>query len=101
MAALMAAHRSKSIRGKGEGSVFQDEATGLWTGIIERDRGPDGKRRRKYLRAKTKRELLQKIATVRAEIEAGNPVADRTQTLSSYLAWWLSLIHISEPTRPY
>ena len=88
MAAPMAAPSSKATRGKGEGSVFKNEKTGLWTGTIELGRGPDGKRRRKYVRAKTKGETLRKMAKVRADIEAGNPVVDRTQTLSSYLKWW-------------
>lgn len=38
--------------------------------------------------ALTKREVLAKLAKVRADIDAGLPVVDRTQTVSAYLAWW-------------
>ena len=84
----MATQKNKSTRGKGEGSVHKDRTSGLWTGTIELGRGTDGRRKRKSVRAKTKAEALRKMHQVRAEIEAGLPVTDRTQTVSAYLAWW-------------
>lgn len=84
----MATPKRKTTRGKGEGSVFKDERSGLWTGTIELGRGADGRRKRKSVRAKTKSEALRKMAKVRAEVDAGLPVADRNQTVSGYLAWW-------------
>ena len=86
----MATPKPKITRGKGEGSVSKNEKTGLWTATIELGRTPSGTRRRKSIRAKTKREVLSKLAKERARIEAGSPVADSTQTVSSYLAWWAS-----------
>ena len=84
----MAAPRPKTTRGKGEGSVFKNETTGLWTSVFELGRGPDGERRRKYARSKIKSEAMRITAKVRAEIEAGQSSTDRNQTVSSYLTYW-------------
>ena len=84
----MAAPRPKTTRGKGEGSVFKDERTGLWTSVFELGRVPDGERRRKYVRSKTKSETLRKMAKVGAEIDAGLPVADQNEErLKAGEAW--------------
>ncbi|HEY2304193.1 MAG TPA: HNH endonuclease signature motif containing protein, partial [Acidimicrobiales bacterium] len=48
-----------------EGSVFYDEGRGLWVGVVELDRGLDGRRRRKTVRAKDKDRMLAKLAEVR------------------------------------
>lgn len=48
----------------------------------------NGKRHRKYVRAKTKAAVLAKLSRARQTIAAGLPVADETRTLAAYLGWW-------------
>ena len=48
-------------KGKGEGSIYKETQSGLWAATIECGRGPNGKRKRHTVRAKTKAEVLRKI----------------------------------------
>jgi integrase len=74
-------------RGKGEGSIYQD-ATGCWRATVDLGR-ENGKRRRKYLRAKTKRELLQKLASAQQALAQGLPLPAERQTVGQFLDAWL------------
>lgn len=75
-------------RGKGEGSVYKEASSGLWAGSIEVGRDANGKRKRKVVRAKTKREALDKLQAARNELTNGRPVRDQTRTLAAYIDWW-------------
>lgn len=76
-------------RGKGEGSIYKEASSGLWAATIEGGRGPNGKRKRHKVRAKTKSEVMRKIQRIRSEHESGIPIADQNQTLSAFLAFWI------------
>ena len=47
-------------RGSGEGSVHR-RADGLWVAVLELPRGSDGRRRRRYVRAKSKSTVLSML----------------------------------------
>ncbi len=68
-------------RSSGEGSVFQNQQ-GQWIAMIELPRGPDGKRRRRLRRARTKAEAQAKLAALRDELRQTGTVADANRTIS-------------------
>ena len=74
-------------RGAGEGSVYWIEARQLWAGTVEIDTG-DGRRTRKIVKAKLKKDVLAKMRAVRAAVDAGLPVPDQTATTGAWLEWW-------------
>jgi integrase len=74
-------------RGTGEGSVYR-RPDGLWVAAVELPRGLDGKRRRRVVKARTKREVLARVEQVRKHASEG-VVPDRATSVGSYLEWWL------------
>lgn len=74
-------------RGNNEGSVYRRE-DGLWVamhnlGVV------GGKRRRKALYGNTQREVLEKLAKVRGDLERGVSPSDERLTVARYLQRWL------------
>lgn len=76
------------MRGKGEGSVFKDRTTGLWTAIIELP-PRDGKRRRKVVRRKTKADLLDAMSDVTGELKKRGDLPTKGQTVEQWFTYWL------------
>lgn len=74
-------------RGHGEGTIYQ-RSDGTWCGQI--DGGwRDGRRARRSLYGKTRREVVEKLAAARRALEAGlQPTSDRL-TVGAYLEDWL------------
>ena len=75
-----------SRRGSGEGAVYR-RADGLWVAAVDLPRGPDGRRRRRVVKARTKREVLDRLDQTRREATEGL-VPDRSTTVGAYLTWW-------------
>jgi integrase len=61
----------------------------LWCATVELDRTSDGKRRRKVVAAKTKKEALDKATALRADLEAGRTVVNPHRSTGDYLDDWL------------
>ncbi|CCF83358.1 tyrosine-type recombinase/integrase [Nitrolancea hollandica] len=78
-----------SRRGHGEGSIYQRESDGLWVASVNLGY-VDGKRKRKTLYGKTRREVAEKIKAVLRDQQQGLPVTTERQTLAQYLERWLS-----------
>jgi integrase len=74
-------------RGHGEGSIYR-EPNGLWAASIELGRGSDGKRRRKKIRAKTKRDLQNRMTVALVDRAKGLPPTDKRRTVSTFVVWW-------------
>ncbi len=75
-------------RGHGEGSIYQRK-DGLW--CCQVDLGwIDGKRRRKYLYGKTRREVAEQLKVVLREQQQGLPVPTERQTVAQFLDRWLN-----------
>lgn len=58
-------------RGRNEGAIHQRKADGLWEASISLGLGANGKRIRKSVYAKTKRQVQDKLAVLRLGLEAG------------------------------
>lgn len=78
---------NKSTRGKGEGSLFQDKH-GTWIGIVDLGYSPDGKRLRKKVTAKTKRECSNKLVDLMAKVQKG--IITSNDSLKDWLEYWLT-----------
>ena len=83
------------MRGKGEGSVFKDKGSGLWTAIVELP-PRDGTRRRKTVRRKTKRELLIELDAMKAQLRLRGDLPTSGQTVEQWLTYWLDQIAVKE-----
>jgi integrase len=85
-----ASRRKKRRRSSGEGAVFQRK-DGLWVGEI--DLGIiDGKRRRKTVYGKTKKEATEKLRQLAADHAQGKNILAEKQTLKQFLMFWLDEI---------
>ncbi|MGO8871241.1 MAG: tyrosine recombinase XerC [Acidimicrobiales bacterium] len=74
-------------RGHGEGGIRQ-RPDGRWEGSI--DLGwVDGKRKRKFVYAKTRQEVVVKLRARRSELDSGQPFVDERQTVEQWLNHWL------------
>jgi integrase len=74
-------------RGHGEGSIHQ-RSDGRWAAVL--DLGWEGgKRRRKYVYGKTRREVQQKLAQVQHTHQQGLPLPTERQTVGHFLERWL------------
>lgn len=72
---------ARNRRGHGEGSVYFDQRSGLWAASLDVGRDEAGRRRRVYRRAKTKREVLEKLTQLRSGYSSGLPIADQRTTV--------------------
>jgi len=77
-------------RGKGEGTIVK-RADGRWEGRI--DLGYiEGKRVRKSVYGRTRREVQEKLARIVADLQRGLPVLDERTTLAEFLERWLEAV---------
>jgi len=76
----------KRSRGNSEGSIYP--VPGGWRAYAWVT-GPDGIRRRKYVKAVTYEDAQRAWLKLRAQADRG-PVASNLPTLREYLAYWLS-----------
>lgn len=85
------------MRGKGEGSIFKDSRSGLWTGVIELP-PLNGERRRKKIRRKNKAELLKAMSQVRSELIRLGDIPTSSQTVEQWFNYWLK--QVAKEIRP-
>lgn len=77
-----------SRRGHGEGSIYQRSQDGKWCTAV--DLGyVNGKRKRKYIYGKTRKEVAEKLKIVLREQQQGLPIATERQTVAQFLERWL------------
>jgi integrase len=79
-------------RGPGEGSVYFDDRSQLWVGVVNLAPDELGKRRRKYVRAKRKQDVLSKLDTIKADLAVGLPLGDQRRSTAEYLRWWCAIV---------
>jgi integrase len=82
------------MRGKGEGSIFKD-SRGLWTAVVELP-PMDGKRRRKVIRSKDKRTVIEGLRTLQRELQARGDLPTADQTVEQWFTYWLDNIAARE-----
>jgi integrase len=85
------------MRGKGEGTIFQDKR-GLWTAQIELP-PVDGERRRATVRRKRKEDLLAEMRKMQNELDRVGDLPTSTVTVEQWLRIWFDTIHV-EKIRP-
>jgi len=85
-------------RGNGEGGIYQRESDGKWCASV--DLGfVNGKRRRKVIYGKTRKEVADKLKALHRDQAAGLNIAPEQQTVAQYLDRWLDTI-ITPHRRP-
>src|SRR5215210_1326207 len=72
-------------RGHGEGSIYQAKSDGRWVAALVL---PTGKR--KYLYAKTRKEVADKLKAAVRDLDAGIDVGAGRLTVALYLDKWLA-----------
>jgi integrase len=85
-------------RGKNEGSIFKDGRE-YWTAVVELPPSGDGKRRRKTIRSKSKKVVLDKLAGLRAELKLRGDLPSAETTVEAWFTYWLENI-VAETVRP-
>lgn len=68
-------------RSTAEGSIIQTE-NGRWAAVIELPRGGDGKRQRRWRRARTKAEAQQLLREMRDELHRTGTISNGTRTMT-------------------
>lgn len=63
-----------------------------WAVVVERERGPDGERRQRWLTGRTRREVEDKQAKLPREIRTGTDLDPTRLTVGHYLAHWLETV---------
>jgi integrase len=79
-------HRRES----GTGGLYQRDRDGHWVGSVDLEPGPDGKRRRKSVSSKNKRDALKKLQKVRREIEQHGDLITHVPTTEQWLRYWIT-----------
>jgi integrase len=78
-----------SRRGHGEGSIYQRESDGRWCSTV--DLGwMDGKRKRKVIYGKTRKEVAEKLKVMLRDQQQGIPLATERQSVAQFLDKWLA-----------
>jgi integrase len=86
-----------SRRGHGEGAIYQRESDGKWCASV--DLGfLNGKRRRKIIYGKTRKEVADKLKALHRDQVAGINIAPEQQTVQQHLEQWLE--QSIKPQRP-
>ena len=76
-------------RGHGEGSIYQRESDGKWCTAV--DLGyVNGKRKRKVIYGKTRKEAAEKLKVVLRDQQQGLPVAMERHTVAHFFERWLA-----------
>src|SRR5262245_21038372 len=76
-------------RGHGEDSIYFDQANGYWVAAVSLGYSPDGKRRRRTVRGRTKTEVRDKLRALHDEI-ASNVQSSATYTVRQAIDDWLA-----------
>jgi integrase len=76
--------------GTSNGHVYWDEQAGFWVGTVELERGLDGKRRKKRVRAKTEKEAKLRLRRVNEALAEGKNVVSTRGSTKAWLEWWSS-----------
>lgn len=88
----------KGRRAHGEGSVYE-QRPGYWAAVV--DLGwINGKRRRKYVYAKTEDEAVKKRDDLKRRLQLGVDLAAKPRTVAEWLTEWLRDIKANDDTRP-
>jgi integrase len=78
-------------RGHGEGGIYQRESDGRWCAAV--DLGyVNGKRKRKMLYGRTRKEVADKLKALHRDQAAGMPIVSERLTVQQFLEIWLEQV---------
>lgn len=83
-------------RDAGSGALFQD-SRGLWTARVELPAGPDGKRRVKVVRSKSKDEAADKLKALNRDLGKFGDLPTSSPTLGAWMPLWLARLDRLKP----
>jgi hypothetical protein len=92
---------ARKRRGRGESSIYQRESDGLWVGSVSLGYGPDGRRKRRTVYGKTKREAQEELDRLRNESRAGTLPDAGKLAMGQLLDRWLEALKAKVSTRRY
>lgn len=92
----MAAGRRRSY---GEGSLYRRASDGRWIGAVEYPAG-DGRRHRRTVSGRTRREATERLRELRSALAAGLPPVDRRITVGQFLERWLTEVLAARDLSP-
>lgn len=81
-------------RGSGEGSIYQRASDGRWVTSVELGH-IGGKRRRRAVYGRTRKEVAEKLKVLHSEQEAGTLRAVEKTTLGAFLLDWIETAHLA------
>jgi hypothetical protein len=64
------------------------ESRGIWRLAVELPQGPDGRRRRRYVSARSEDEVKRKAKKLRQQLESGLRIPTEFRTVGEFLDWW-------------
>lgn len=76
-------------RGAGEGSIFQDPATGRWRALADVGMDAAGRRRRRKVSGRTRAEVAAKLRQLQRDLDDGVTAAGRHMTVATLCEDWL------------
>src|SRR5262249_50749329 len=82
---------ARKRRGRGEGGIHE-RADGLWEAKLSLGYSPDGKRLRKTVYGKTKKEVMDKLRQLQNNAGRGIDVDAGSLTVAAWLTRWLELV---------
>jgi integrase len=79
-----------SKRGHNEGSIFYHDGLQRWSAAVSLGYDLNGKRKRKYVYGKTRKEVAEKLKELHKDQQLGLPITSGRQTLGKFLDQWLT-----------
>jgi hypothetical protein len=79
---------SKRKRGNSEGSIYKMK-NGRWRAAVTIGKDGKGNPKRKVYTAATRHEVQAELTKALGDLQRGQLVAPRKQTLGQFLTWWL------------
>lgn len=76
-------------RDHGQGGLYELKGRGLWRGVIDDGYWPDGRRRQRYVHAKTREECVKKLRRLTQELDRGAAPLDHHTKVSQLAEIWL------------
>lgn len=79
-------------RGRGEGAIYRREQDGLWCSLLNVGYLQNGKRKRRYIYGKTKKEVQQKLLALQKDLSNGIAFTPSRMTVGEFLDHWLETV---------
>lgn len=86
----------KGRRGRGEGAIYKRADNGIWCSIVTIGYAEDGKRKRRYVYGKTKKEVQEKLRGMHEDLAKGLLQNPSSLTVKVLLEEWLKTV--AKPT---